>query len=248
MVLVLCSLGVWQLRRNVWRAEWLAARNARIDLPPAPIAEVLADPQAFQDRRARARGRFVPEESIAARDPEGGARLLTPLALAPPAAADAPLLLVDRGLVPGPQLESFLVADASREAGEVEITGLVFRLALQPVEPSSAPERHRDWQRFDPARPDAVAALQAQLSRPLAPVLLQAEASAPGALPLAGITRPTSPVDHVAYALFWFGLALAAIAHWVGFGFHQAREARRAAHRARMAARPVGEDQEGDSE
>jgi surfeit locus 1 family protein len=255
VAIVLCLLGVWQLRRNVWRQEWLAARNAQIDRPPASIAEVLADPRAFPDRRATARGHFVAKESIAARSPEGGVRVLTPLALSPPAPpaqpllpvdAASPLLLVDRGLVPGPGLAAFLAEDATRAPDEVEVTGLLVPIALQPVAAGAAPEFHRDWQRFDPARPDAVAALQAQLSRPLAPVMLQAEAGTADALPRASITRPVSPVDHVSYALFWFALAAAAAANWVAFGFHQAREASRAAHRATLAAPAEGDSTEGD--
>jgi surfeit locus 1 family protein len=250
VVAILSSLGAWQLRRHAWRQQWLAERNARIELPPAAIAGVLADPAAFSDRRAVARGRFLAAESIVVRQVaagrEGSVKVLTPLALSPPSPADGPLLLVDRGFVPGSRLESFLAADLARAPADVELEGLVLPLAVQPVIPGSASERHRDWQRFAPARPDAVAALQAQISRPLAPVWLEAAAGAPGELPEGGITRPTSPVDHVSYALFWFAMALLAAGHWVGFGFHHAREAGRAADRARLTAPPIGDGKEGD--
>jgi cytochrome oxidase assembly protein ShyY1 len=87
--------------------------------------------------------------------------------------------------------------------------------------------------------------LQAQLSQPLAPLLLQAAEGASDTLPVGGIARPTSPVDHISYALTWFGMALAAAATWVGLGFHTAREneraANRAASRARLGAHPGGE-------
>lgn len=224
---ILASLGVWQLRRHAWRQQWIAERSARIDLPPLPIADVLADPEAFTGRRASLRGRFLRSETIVVHQVppglEGSVDVLTPFALAPPAPPDAPVLLVRRGSVPGPELEAFLSEDRRREGEETTLTGLVQPLALQPVAPGSARERYRDWQRFAPARPDAVAALQAQVSRPLASIWLEAAPGAPGERPVGRITRPVSPVDHVSYALFWFSMALLAAAHWVGFGFHRAR-------------------------
>jgi len=159
---------------------------------------------------------------------------------------DAPVVLVDRGLVPGAALEAFLDEDAKAPSTDVEITGRLFPLALQPVEPGSAADRRREWLRFDPARPDAVAALQAQISRPLAPVGIEAEEGPAGALPRGGITRPVSPVDHVAYALFWFALALAAAGNWVAFGFHQAQQARRAADRGMLPSRAQSAPARGD--
>jgi cytochrome oxidase assembly protein ShyY1 len=166
--------------------------------------------------------------------------------LAPPAPPDAPVVLVDRGLVPGPLVGAFLDEDAAAPSRPVEVTGRLVPLALQPVVPGSAPERRREWLRFDPARPDAVSALQAQLSRPLAPVAIEAEEGAAGALPRGGVTRPTSPVDHVAYALFWFALAIAAVGNWVAFGFHQAQQARRAADRGMLPSRAESAPERGD--
>ncbi len=166
--------------------------------------------------------------------PDGGVNILTPLALREPA---APLLLVDRGVVPAAELEAFLRQEAERAPGETEITGRLVRLSLQPVAPGSVSEPRQRWLRFDPARPDAVAALQAQLPGPLAPLLLEAGEGPPGMLPRGGIHRPTSPVSHVSYALFWFALALATIGHWIGFGIQRARDARRAAASATLARR-----------
>jgi surfeit locus 1 family protein len=248
-VALLVSLGLWQLRRYAWRQQWLNERNARIDLPAVPIAEALADPASFGERRAVARGRLLLSETIVVspiqRGLDSGIEVLTPLSLVSPASPDAPLLLVDRGFVPGMRAGSFLQEDASREPTEVEVTGLLFPLAIQDVVPRSVTEPRREWQRFDPSRGDGVALLQGQLSRPLAPLLLQAADGAPDALPVGGFARPTSPVDHISYALTWFGMALAAAATWVGLGFHTAREKERAANReasrARLAVHSGGE-------
>lgn len=223
-VALFCSLGVWQVRRLHWRRGWLAERNARIDLPPLPIAQVLARPHDFPDRRATARGRFDTAQTVlverAPRGTELGDRVLTPLRLAD-AGAKAPALLVDRGWIPTSEGERFL--HEPPPAADAEVTGLVLPLALWKTRPEGAPQRRTAWIGFDPERSGP--SLQAQLPYPLAPVLLQREADPAGGWPAGGLTRPTSPVDHRAYALTWFSLAGLAAAAWLEHGISQGREA-----------------------
>jgi surfeit locus 1 family protein len=203
-VAVLCALGTWQVRRHHWKQALLAEWNARIDQPPAPLADVLADPEAYRYRRARARGVYDPDASILVQHvPRGlreGARVLTPLRV-----DERTVVLVDRGWVASAEARRFLEEDVAR--GPVEVTGLVFPLA----EPASAPRRV-DWLHFDPTRESQVSALQAQLPYRLTPVLLQQD-----------FERPHSRVDHVSYAITWYGMAVAAFAVWVGFGIQRAR-------------------------
>ena len=241
------SLGIWQLRRHAWREAVLAEADARIDLPPVPIAEALAEPEGHRDRRAEVRGRFLPEDSITvfSLTPVGeeGVKVLTPLAIEG-AAPDAPVLLIDRGFVPAAGVAAFLERDRSEVPGEVALVGRVVPLALQDVAPGSAAAPRREWLRFDGARPDTVAALQAQLPRPLAPVALEAAEGPRGALPRGGITRPVSPVSHLGYAIFWLGVAAGAVLTWVGIGRQRPRDAEREARRARLT-RPGNPDGEG---
>ena len=181
-VAVCVSLGVWQLRRHAWRQGVLAERVARIELPPVAIAVALADPEAHRDRRAEARGRFLPAESITVREftPAGeeGVSVWTPLVLEPATSPDAPVVLVDRGFVPTHAAEGFLAQERAADSASVEILGRVLPLALGDVVPASASSPRQLWYRFDPAQPEAVAALQAQLTRRLAPVALESEAAA----------------------------------------------------------------------
>jgi surfeit locus 1 family protein len=221
-VALLCSLGIWQVHRLHWRRSWLAARNARIDLPPVPIAEVLAHPRDFADRRATARGRFDPTQTLlvarASRGEELGDRVLTPLRLA--GAGDAgPALLVDRGWIPAAEGERFL--REPEPSADVEVTGLVLPLELGDAPPGSAPQRRSVWLRFDPERSGP--AVQAQIPYPLAPVMLQRQEDGSGGWPAGGFLRPTSPVDHRAYAITWFSLAALAVAAWLEHGISQGR-------------------------
>jgi surfeit locus 1 family protein len=223
-VVALCALGTWQVKRLHWKQALLAEWNARIDLPPAALDEVLSDPERFQYRRATASGVLEPEHSIfvepVTRGLQEGARVLTPLRIAAPEAVGA-TILVDRGWIPAAELESFAARD--RSSGPVEVTGLVFALAPPTTRPGSAAARRVHWLRFDPGRAAQVSELQAQLPGPLAPVLLQREDAGDGVLPLGGFERPRSRVDHRTYAVTWYSMAAIAVGVWIGFGIQQGR-------------------------
>lgn len=190
----------------------------------------------------------MPEASIAVREvtPAGeeGYAIWTPL---DPGGGDGAgaALLVERGFVPAPALEAFLRDDAAAGAEEATVVGRVIPLALQPVAPRSAPEARREWLRFDGSRPDAVAALQAQLPFPLLPVAIEAQEGPTGSLPRAGLTRPVSPVSHLGYAVFWFGMAAGTVLTWIGLGRQRVRDAERAERRASLPAQET--DGRGDA-
>jgi surfeit locus 1 family protein len=222
---LLCSLGTWQVHRAAWRKADLAAKNATIDLPPLSVAEALRDPASAAWRRATVRGRYDYQRSIAVEHvPRGlreGANLLTPLRLAEP---EGRVVVVDRGWVPDAEVDAALHPPADA-GGEVEVTGLVFPLALGDAAPGGAAEPRVRWTRFDPARPGHPQELQAQLPYRIEPLLIQREADGREGYPAGGISRPTSPVNHIAYAFTWYGIAAAAFATWVGLGVKNGREA-----------------------
>jgi len=223
-VAILCGLGTWQVQRHHWREADLAAKGARLALPPLSLAEVLEDPPAAAGRRARARGHYDHPQAIVVvrvpRDGREGARILTPLRT-----PEGVTVVVDRGWAPYSALSEIL--ESGDPGGSVEVVGQVFSLAMEPVEPGSAQERRVEWVRFDPHRPGHPTALQAQLPYPLAPVLLQRQAEpGSGPWPRGGLSEPTSPVNHVHYAITWYGLASIALATWVGLGLWGGREER----------------------
>jgi cytochrome oxidase assembly protein ShyY1 len=194
-------------------------------------------------------GRFLPEESITVREvtPAGeeGVTVWTPLLPAAGEGAAASVVLVDRGFVPTHAAAELLAREREGESAVVTISGRVLPLAPQEARAGSAVSPRREWLRFDVGQPEAVAALQAQLSRPLAPVALEAAEGPPGALPRGGITRPVSPVSHLSYAVFWLGSAGGALLTWVGLGRQRVRDAERATHRARIATSENSEERRG---
>lgn len=225
-VALFCALGVWQVQRYRWRTADLAEKSARIELAPLALDEALRAPEASAFRRANARGRFELADTIlvgpAEHGRELGARVLTPLRLEG-AADDAPRLLVDRGFIPREAIDRFLPPD-SGTSDVVEVHGLVLELAVPDEQHGSRAERKTHFAIWSPDRPKRVASLTSQLPYPLLPVMLQSIEAEPGGLPIGEPARPVSPVDHRAYALTWFSVAVLSLFAWIEYGRRRARE------------------------
>jgi surfeit locus 1 family protein len=234
-VLAFCGLGVWQVRRHVWRTADLAEKSARIDLPPVPLADAVRDPDAYSFRRAEIHGRFELADTVLVgpveRGMELGARVLTPMLLEGDPDG-APRVLVDRGWVSQNDTPRFLPPETPSEASEseiVEVSGLALPLAIPPADgkntgPGSREQRHTHFPRFNPDRPGLVEKLTAQLPYALLPVMVQSARPEPGGSPIAEPARPVSPVDHLGYAFTWFAIAALSVGAWVENGRRRARE------------------------
>lgn len=224
-VLILCSLGSWQVRRLHWRQGLLAAQSARMQEAPLELDVALASPAGALDyRRGKLRGRYDEERSIVVthviRDNREGARVLTPLRLdVPQRGFEA--VIVDRGWLPYRSLAEFAARPPRVEPEQV--TGLLFHLDLTGAEPGSR-EPRVEWVRFDLGRHGPP--LQAQLPYRIAPLLVQRGDDGTGELPLGGYEGPRSPVDHRAYAITWYGMAVIAVAVWFALGLQRSRLSR----------------------
>ena len=102
LVVVMISLGFWQLRRLDERKAFNDEVASRIDLPPQPLDSILGldtAPELLEWRSVVAEGTYLPdEEFVVVNRSQGGAAgelVVTPLAL-----ADGRILLVERGFVP----------------------------------------------------------------------------------------------------------------------------------------------------
>lgn len=226
-VVAFCGLGVWQVRRHLWRTADLAEKSARIELPAVALAEAVRDPDGHSFRRAELRGRFELADTVLVgpveRGMELGARVLTPLRLEGEPDT-APRVLVDRGWVSQAETPRFMPPE-SGESDVVEVSGLALPLAIPKEGPSSRERRHTHFPRFNPDRPGLVAKLAAQLPYALLPVMVQSARPEPGGFPVAEPARPVSPVDHRGYAITWFAVAALSLGAWIEYGRRRAREA-----------------------
>jgi surfeit locus 1 family protein len=213
-VVVLTSLGVWQVQRLQWKEAMLARIAALQGAPPEPLNVVL--------NRLGEAGRpevgevdFVRVQTVcptlqqtptlrlyAVLGGVMGRRLIT---ACPIRAGRFRTLLVDRGFVPdetpiasgpprGPTLEAPLIG--------------VLRTPPRPgwLTPASDPAKN-DWRARD------VPAMAKALGAPSpAPVFLMLETPRPqSGVPMPAAIPTDIPNNHLGYALTWFGLALGLI-------------------------------------
>jgi len=217
---MLFSLGIWQLQRLAWKEDLISRIEARAHAAPVTLNEALLRQQdegdieflrvslAGEFDHAMESHLFTVEKSIA------GWRIITPLRT-----QGGWVVLIDRGFVP-----DNLKDPASRKEGLVqgktEITGLVRGAGVQAAfTPDNEPARNIwYWRDFD-AMARVVRSGTGQKKRQrIAPFFVEIEKSAvPGGWPRGSATRLTFPNRHLAYAMTWFGLALALLGVYVSF-------------------------------
>jgi surfeit locus 1 family protein len=190
MLATLVWLGTWQVSRRFWKQDLLAAIAAGAERPPVALGP---QPPAFA--RVRAEGSFEPLAALygaEVRGGIGGARLLGILRR-----EDGPAVLVDRGWVPLPP--------PALAAGPASVEGYI-----RPAETAGwfAPADDPAGRRFYTLNPDAIG--RALGVPDLAPYTLIAMGSPGIADPARTLPRP--PNNHLAYAITWYGLAIALLA------------------------------------
>lgn len=213
VVVVLASLGAWQLRRLDEATARAATVEARLSLDPVPVTELLdglgsPGPSRLAELEFRpvvATGTWVVEDEVLQRgrsyEGRAGLGVLTPLRL-----EDGSILLVRRGTVP---FESDLrppVAAAAPPTGTITVEGTLERSVPQPE--SGLAQRDPDEGELAIVFNADVDRLAPQLDGPLRPMLLRAAGNTSGG----DLLRPVPPPSpdrgpHLSYAVQWFSFA-----------------------------------------
>jgi surfeit locus 1 family protein len=208
---LLIGLGTWQMQRKAWKEDLIARINARVNQPPVPLTDALAQSAGdLEYLRVRARGTFRhdAEQFLWAPDPRlgPGYDIITPLGL-----GDGRSILINRGYV----TEALKAPSARSEgqvAGEVEVVGL---LREPPSRSMFSPDHDKKtgvwfWRDLDGMTQAALGSETGKAIR----LFLDAEAALvnPGGWPKGGATRLTLPNRHLEYALTWYGLAATLVA------------------------------------
>jgi len=220
---ILCSLGVWQLKRLEWKTALIAQMTERLAADPIGFDEALARAGAGENMEYQpvfVNGVYAHEfESHVFGTYEGapGVYVFTPLEADDAVTGDRRFIYVNRGFAPQKFSDRATRADGD-VAGEVRVEGL-FRRA----------ERRRGFEKWlapidQPAdnlyfvRDPAVLAEQNRIK--VAPFYVDSfgrESAAPW--PRGGLTRVDLPNRHFEYALTWFGLAAALLGVFFAFSF-----------------------------
>lgn len=220
-LIILVGLGTWQVQRLHWKTDLLARIEAGMQADPVALPAMVADPAAWDYRRATVTGQFMHDKEalIGPRlypGPDGrmlpGLHVLTPLVRSD----GGGIVLVDRGWIPLDKRDPASRA-AGELAGEVSISGIL--RAPEPrawMQPENDPARN-DWYWFDLPALARFAAVPA-----LAPLVLQADATPnPGGYPIGGRTILKVKNDHLSYALTWYGLALTLVGVYLAASFRR---------------------------
>jgi len=209
LVLVLSAsfiaLGFWQLARNDHKHALV--REARAAYA-APAPEVTAT--AAPGSRVQAAGHYDAAHTVflrnQVRDGNDGNDVLTPLVL-----ADGTAVMVDRGWMPAVG-DQVVATDIVTEAGPVVVRGLAHTSsALNPGDNVTKPGGMLSLPVADLKR------IGRTLPYRLQPVWIEAQSQTPApARGAPALPVPPAPdqVNHMQYAVQWFGFALIGIIGW----------------------------------
>ncbi|WP_284777172.1 SURF1 family protein [Agrobacterium sp. lyk4-40-TYG-31] len=224
-MIILVSLGTWQVKRMYWKEALLADIQQRIHAAPVPLSDIEEMAKSGGDieyRTVALTGTFDhahEQHFFATFQGQTGYYIYTPLKL-----EDGRSIFVNRGFVPYDMKEP-----AKRMAGEVasvvSIEGLA-RARLNAKPSSLLPENDLGkniyyWK--DLTAMTGAAGLQAEN---VLPFFVDAnDAPNPGGWPKGGVTLIDLPNNHLQYAITWYGLALALV---IVVGFAYVRGSRKA--------------------
>jgi surfeit locus 1 family protein len=208
-LVVLISLGVWQLDRKAWKEGLIAALEQRLSAAPVALPPSSEWPQltAQQDEflRVALTAEFLKDREALVYT--GGSTLREANSgpgywvFAPARLPAGALVMVNRGFVPDGKRDP-----AARLEGQVTGPVTMIGVLRWPEKPGlftpAGDPVHNIWFARDPA------AMAAAMGIGVAPFYVELESPEPsGGLPHAGRLRPNLPNNHLSYALTWFGLA-----------------------------------------
>lgn len=208
-IVAMINLGFWQLRRLDQRRDFNSEVEARTELPPEPLADVLASgpPDEIEWRIVTFAGRYLADEQflVVNRSQNGraGENVVTPMEL-----DDGRTLIVNRGFVP------LSVDVPPAPNGVVEAEGRIRRSQERRTGQLSDPGDGEltEVQRIDIPR------LAPQLPGEVVPVYVDLLASDPAevaGLPEPVVLPPLGEGPHLSYAVQWFIFSLCVAVGWV---------------------------------
>jgi surfeit locus 1 family protein len=207
VLVILLSLGTWQLYRLQWKEHLLAEIEARRHAPPATLAEVEEKAKAGTDvdyLPVTVSGSFEHAHEqyfFATNEGDVGYHVYTPLVI-----ADGRIVFVNRGFVPE-ALKDPARRTQGQTVGTATMTGLA-RARLDAKPSWAVPDNEPAKQLYFWKDLEAMAANVAVPQGKLVPFFVDADATPnSGGWPRGGVTQLDLPNNHLSYAFTWYGLA-----------------------------------------
>jgi surfeit locus 1 family protein len=227
-LVVLVSLGNWQVERLAWKQDLIARVEERPLAEPVDFRrdglDFAADESFFEEfeyRKALITGRYDPAGEVLvftslsdARGPLSGIGywVFTPLLTSP----GGRIVYVNRGFVPEERKRDY----AAPAAGEVTVRG---RIRAAETGSWFTPEPNLQERIFFARDPRIVAAATGLANAQGFFIDLEAAEAPPGGLPQAGETRTVFTNNHLGYAVTWYGLAAALLLVFLSFAWTRLR-------------------------
>ncbi|MCQ1849777.1 SURF1 family protein [Neorhizobium galegae] len=223
-LVILLSLGTWQVERLHWKEGLLADIAERRAATPVQLSDIEAIGKSGGDieyRRVSVTGTFDhPKERhfFATFNGQTGFYVYTPMTL-----ADGRVLFVNRGFVPY-EMKDQKTRPAGEVAGQQTVSGYG-RVRLGEKPSSIVPDNDLAKNIFYWKDLDAMASTTGIDASKVVQFFVDADASVvnPGGWPKGGVTQFDLPNSHLQYAVTWYGLAAALVAVVIGMVFRRKR-------------------------
>lgn len=193
ILIILLSLGAWQIKRLAWKTAMLSYVQAQMAAPAVPLPEMIDDPQKWEYQRVTLAGHFLHEYEFKIKprmlDGKSGFHLVTLFQR-----ASGGYVFINRGWAAED-------VDIQRPSEIVRVEGIVQAPKKTYFTPTNNPAKS-DWYWPDiPAMAAAANVIGAM------PVIVTSSVKQEGVYPRGGQLRLDIPNDHRQYAFFWFGMA-----------------------------------------
>nr|WP_310214694.1 SURF1 family protein [Neorhizobium sp. 2083] len=223
-LVILLSLGTWQVERLHWKEGLLADIAERRAAAPVQLSDIEAVRKTGGDieyRRVSVAGTFDHSRErhfFATFGGQTGFYVYTPMTL-----ADGRILFVNRGFVPY-EMKDPKTRTGGELAGQQTVTGYA-RVRLGKKPSSIVPDNDLAKNIFYWKDLDAMASTTGIDASRVVQFFVDADASAanPGGWPKGGVTQFDLPNSHLQYAVTWYGLAAALVAVVIGMFFRRKR-------------------------
>lgn len=231
-LVVLISLGTWQMRRLAWKLDLIDTVATRLDAPavapPGPNDWPSLDQKEIDYRHVRLTGRYLPGEThvfTALGEPKGRYGGPGYWVMVPFVAEDGWTVFINRGFVPDALKDPEKRPESAAPDGTLTIDGTI-RHAEEGsyVTPSAEPAKNI-WFLRDPVRLAGAADIPADTVAPYT-IDLRASMMPEGGLPQPGETKVTFDNPHLGYAITWYGLAASAAGVFLVFAAGRLRRAK----------------------
>ena len=196
-LLILVSLGTWQLERLRWKTDILSSMKESLSLPPLKITgQVIDNIDQYSFRRIQLTGNYLYKDNITIYskvfNKKVGKHLIVPLE------TQYGIILVNRGFIP-----SDFNIENNIKSGEISINGIIkFQQKINYFTPNNNVIKN-EWYYIN------INEVSNFLSLPLLNFYIVEENNIEEKYPIGSQYNINIANDHLQYAITWFSLALA---------------------------------------